>query len=134
VYKSVLRTPQIDLLISGYGSSQIFVGGEVREAGAKNIKGELTIAQAIILAGGYLETARTQQIVVLRQGPNDPRPRLRVVDLRAALKGADAAMRVRPGDVIFVPKSRIAEVNQFLRQYVTNLIPFGISYNIGTLR
>jgi protein involved in polysaccharide export with SLBB domain len=130
-YAAALRNPQLDMRIATYGAAQVFIGGEVKEPGAKPIKGQLTIAQAVMMAGGYSDTARSGEIVVLRQGPNDVRPHLRVVNLNKALRGDDVALRVRPGDVVFVPRSHIAEVNLFVRQYITNLIPFGFSLGIN---
>jgi protein involved in polysaccharide export with SLBB domain len=132
-YASALRRPEVEVLIATYGSAQIFVGGDVRDPGVKSIKGRWTIAQAITAAGGFLETARSGRVVILRQGPDDPRPRMKVVDVRGVLAGhggESSAVRVQAGDVIFVPRTAIGEVNVFVRQYVTNLIPFGFSYSL----
>ncbi len=131
-YGSVLRNPQVETLIASYGSAQIYVGGEVREAGVKSVKGQLTVAQAVFAAGGFQETARTGKVVVLRQRPGDPRMLMRTVDVRSALNGGDGAdFAVLPGDLVFVPRSAIAEVNLFIRQYITGALPFSFSYSIN---
>jgi protein involved in polysaccharide export with SLBB domain len=130
-YQPVLRNPQLDMRVATYAAAEIYVGGEVKTPGAKPVKGQLTLAQAIMTAGGYAETAKPQHIVILRQGPNDVRPHMRVVDMKAALRGDDISLMVRPGDVVFVPRSNIAEANLFVRQYITNLIPFGFSLGIN---
>lgn len=131
-YASVLRAPHVEALIATYGSSQIYVGGEVRDPGVKVIKGQLTVAQAVMAAGGFQETARTGKVVVIRQRPGDPRLLMRTVDVRATLGGRDGeAFAVLPGDLVFVPRSVIAEVNLFIRQYVTGALPFSFSYNIN---
>ncbi|WP_158272206.1 MULTISPECIES: polysaccharide biosynthesis/export family protein [unclassified Caulobacter] len=131
-YGSVLRNPQVETLITSYGSSQIYVSGEVREPGIKPLKGQISVAQAVVAAGGFQETARTGKVVVLRQRPGDPRLLMRTVDVRAALKGADGGdFPILPGDLIFVPRSAIAEVNLFIRQYVTGALPFSFNYSIN---
>jgi hypothetical protein len=33
--------------------------------------------------------------------------------------------------VVFAPKSKIAEVDLFVKQHLTNLIPFNFSYGFG---
>jgi hypothetical protein len=35
---------------------------------------------------------------------------------------------LQPSDVVFVPKSTIAELNQFMDQFVTRMIPFQRSF------
>lgn len=131
-YAQVLRAPHVEALIATYGSSQVYVGGEVRDPGVKPIKGQLTVAQAVMSAGGFQETARTGKVVLIRQRPGDPRLLMRTIDVRATLAGqGDAAFAVLPGDLIFVPRSAIAEVNLFIRQYVTGALPFNFNYSIN---
>ena len=129
-YKPVLRSPEVEILVTNYGAAQIFVGGEVREPGAKAIKGALTLAQAVTTAGGFADDARTGKVILLRQRPGSPRPEMRVIDVRDQLHGGSGPTLVRPGDVVFVPRSGIGEVDLFVKQYITNLIPFGFSYGI----
>ena len=98
----------------------------------KTIKGRLTVAQAVMSAGGFQDTARTGHVVVIRQRPGDPRLLMRTIDVRDNLngKGGDD-FAVLPGDLIFVPRSAITEVNRFVRQYVTGVLPFNFNYNIN---
>jgi protein involved in polysaccharide export with SLBB domain len=126
-YASTLRTPLIDLSINTFGSSQIYVGGEVKDPGAKPVKGLLSLNQAVIAAGGVNETAKTGRIVVLRQAPGEPQPHMLVLDLRRLRD--DTRLKIQPGDVVFVPRSSIAEVDLFVKQYITSLLPFGFSLN-----
>lgn len=135
-YASVLRQPQVQALISSYGASQIFVGGEVRQPGAVAIRGRMHVVQAVMAAGGFQDTARTGRVVVLRQSQDSGRFMMRTVDLRAALSGQSGGdFMVLPGDVIFVPRSTIAEIDLFVHQYISGGLPFNVSYsyNQGTL-
>ena len=129
-YGQVLRNPQVEALVTSYGSAQIYVGGEVKEAGVKPIKGQISVVQAVMLAGGFADDAHTGKVAVLRQAPGEPAPHLRVVNVRGELNSGEAGgdFLLRPGDVVFVPRSAIGEVDLFVKQYVTNLIPFNISY------
>jgi polysaccharide export outer membrane protein len=134
-YASALRQPAVETLISTYGAAQIYVGGEVREPGVHPIKGELTVGQAVMTAGGFQPTARSGKVVIIRQRPGDRRLLMRVVDVKDILSsGQDGVgFAVLPGDLVFVPRSRIAEVDLFVQQYITSVLPFstGVSYNIG---
>ncbi len=137
-YAAVLRNPEVQVLVTTYGSSQVYVTGEVRQPGVFNIRGQLTVAQAVATAGGTLDTARTGKIVLLRQRPGEAQPLVRVIDLSELFKhGLDNDPGpVLPGDLIFVPKSRVAEVDLIVDQYINRTLPFsrGVSYNLGSVR
>jgi protein involved in polysaccharide export with SLBB domain len=130
-YAGVLRNPQLEVLVTAYSASQFYIGGEVKEPGAKAMKAEISLTQAVLTAGGFTDAARSGKVVVLRTHPGDPRPQLRVVDVKAVLHDGAADVVVRPGDVVFVPRSAIGEVDLFVKQYITDLIPFGFSYGIS---
>jgi len=131
-YASVLRVPQVETLVAGYGASQIYVGGEVRDPGVKTIKGRLTVAQAVMSAGGFQETAKTGRVVIIRQRPGDSRLLMRTIDVADNLRGKGGDdFAVLPGDLIFVPRSAIAEVDRFVQQYVKGILPFNFNYNIN---
>ena len=137
-YAAVLRNPEVQVLVTTYGSSQIYVSGEVRQPGVFNIRGQLTVAQAVATAGGVLDTARTGKIVLLRQRAGEARPLVRVIDLDQLYRHGldDDPGPVEPGDLIFVPKSRVAEVDLIVDQYINRTLPFtrGVSYNLGNVR
>ena len=126
-YALVLRNPQVQVVVSGYGSQQFYVAGEVKNPGVFAMKGQLTVAQAVTTAGGMLDTARLGKVVLIRQRPGQAYPLVRIMDIRTLYRrGTDNDPGpVLPGDLVFVPKSRIAEVDQAVDQYVTRAIPFG---------
>lgn len=132
-YASVLRNPQVEALVTTYGSSQIYIGGEVRLPGVHQVKGDLNAAQAVMLAGGFQDTAGTGKVVVLRQRVGDRRLAMRVVDVADMLSTADNTQNfpLLPGDLVFVPRSRIAEVDLFVAQYITGVLPFSRNFNVN---
>lgn len=137
-YASALRQPAVEVLVTNYASAQIYVGGEVRDPGVHPVKGALTVGQAIMTAGGFANTARTGKVAVIRQRPGDSRVLLKIVDVKSLLahgSGDGADFAVLPGDLIFVPRSRIAEVDLFTQQYLTGAVPFStsVSYSAGSL-
>lgn len=135
-YAQVLRAPQVEVLVNSYGSAQVFVGGEVKEPGVKPVKGQLTPAQAVMTAGGALSTARTGRVVVIRQRPGG-RILMKDIDLKAYLAGGGATgdgFAVLPGDLVFVPRSKISEVDLFVEQYIKGVLPFSPSFGYSINR
>ena len=133
-YGEVLRNPQVETLVAAYGAAQIYVGGEVRTPGVQPLRGQINVAQAVVAAGGFQDTAGTGKVAVLRRRPSDNHLLIRIVDVGKLLKGeAEDDFQILPGDLIFVPRSRISEVNLFVRQYLNGVLPFnfGFSYDLN---
>lgn len=130
-YSSQLKDPKITILVSKYGSDKIYIGGDVKEPGAKDMLGRIDIAQSIVLAGGVLDTARLSEVIVLRRRWSDNKPMIKTVDFSDFMSTGAAAgdFPLMPGDVVYVPKSRIADANLFINQYINNMLPFSRSLN-----
>lgn len=118
--------------IRTYGAV-VYVGGEVRLPGAVKLTQSIDPLQAVISAGGMLETARTHKIVILHRLP-DGRIDRQVADLRAyAHRGEATGIVLQPQDIVFVPRSSIAEADLWISQHVDKLLPFSrnLNYSLG---
>ena len=123
-YSSVLRDPIVEVRPASFGSQQILVGGEVREPGVYDMpSARIGVLEAVMLAGGPTLRAQRREVAVLRRAP-DGGVMLRRVDFAQALEGGGAdAVPLSRHDIVFVPRSGIAEVNDFVELYVRNIIP-----------
>lgn len=122
-YAGELADPQVTVIVREAAGRQVFVGGEVGRQGAISLAGPITLVQAIQQAGGFLTTARRKQVLLIRTTPTE---RLaRAIDVRPILSGSDLAgdVTLEPSDVVFVPRTRITNVNLFVDQYVTSIVP-----------
>lgn len=115
--------------------SVILVGGMVRNPGQHPLPARRGVLEAVVRAGGFEPEARLSEVVLIRRGAQD-RPMMRTVDLQGFISGRVADdVPVFPGDIVFVPRSRIAEVNLWIDQYINRLVPFSrsFSYSINRL-
>lgn len=118
--------------VQQYGAV-VYVGGEVRQPGPVKLPGRMDPLQAVIGAGGLLETARSKRVVVLHREP-DGRITRTDVDLRAyAHDGVATGVALRSQDIVFVPRSSIAEADLWVDQHINRLLPFSrsLNYQIG---
>jgi protein involved in polysaccharide export with SLBB domain len=113
------------------------VGGEVNNPGLIMLPAGMTTLQAIFQSGGFKETADPAETLVIRKGPGDKPIPMRV-DLAALMKAGDRAgdMQLQPDDIVFVPKSAIANANKFIDEYIGGLLmfrgwSFGFSYRLN---
>ena len=122
-YRSELSAPHTSVLVRELGA-RVYVGGEVAKPGIIPLTANLTLVQAIQAAGGFLPTAHFSQVVLIRRDA-DGHPVGHAVDVRPVIGGLDASQDVplQPFDMAFVPPSKVADVNLWLKQYIYNNLP-----------
>lgn len=125
-FASQLRRPEVEVTLRQAGPLKVWVDGEVRTPGVYDMPGDIDAYQAIVLAGGFLPSARAQEVALIRRGPGGRRM-MRVLDLRPR---RGEAVALRRADILFVPRTTLAELATFFTQ-VRNALPIGFSYSIN---
>jgi polysaccharide export outer membrane protein len=94
-------------------TKKVYVFGQVATQKAIDIKGKYKLVDAIADAGGPTARAITKSIVVVRNAIGSPKAIL--IDLDKILKKADLFQNIElmPGDIIYVPRSFIADIETF---------------------
>lgn len=134
-YKSSpLKSPELIVVVREFNSNKIYIGGEVGQPGAQPLLTPTTVLQAILQANGFKNTARADEVLIIRQragGGYD----WQILNLEKALAGQDFAANIQlaPRDVIYVPRSDIANVDLFVDQYIRQVLPIapGVSLPAG---
>jgi polysaccharide export outer membrane protein len=102
-YTSFVTAPSVSVLVTQINSRKVFILGQVQESGAFDILQPTNVMQALAMAGGMTEFARTNKIVVLRE-VNGVKKRWQVnIDAIASGKSPGDNMLLEPGDTIIVP-------------------------------
>lgn len=133
-YEKELANPGITIIVRSFSSQRIYVDGEVNKPGMVALLGPLTVLQSIAEAGGLKDTANTDQVLIIRTS-KDNKTQAIAVNLEEIRNAADGSRNIllAPYDVVYVPKSSIANINQFIDQYIRRNIPipFGVTYGVG---
>jgi protein involved in polysaccharide export with SLBB domain len=131
-YAEEIPQPEIAVIVRSFNSQRVYVDGEVTKSGMVTLVGFTTVLQAISQAGGVKDTARTTEVIVIRRGA-DNKPLVIPVNLDKAIDGTDMGQDIvlRPFDIVYVPKSPIANVNKWVDQYIRKNIPISISTGFG---
>ena len=134
-YSKDLRNPRISVVVKSFAPTRIYVGGEVNNPGEFiNVGPTLTLAQALARAGGQKVRGDTHAVFIIRRGPNDV-PEFLATNYDSVIHGKDplSDVRLAPYDVVYVPKTGIAEVFDFFNQYVQQFVPvsWGFSYLVN---
>jgi polysaccharide export outer membrane protein len=98
-----LEAPQVTLEVKQANSSRIYVLGMVANPGVYPLNQPTTVLQGLALAGGFKEFARTEDILIIRDG--DAGPAAVPVNFKKIEAGKDLSQNVvlRAGDTIVVP-------------------------------
>ena len=132
-YSVELDKPSIAVIVKAFNSQRVFVDGEVYKAGLIPMIGPMTVLQSIAQGGGVKDTARTSEVIVIRRVAENKVASL-VVNLDDAIDGSDMGQDIllQPNDIVFVPKTPIANVDVWVDQYIRRLIPvpFGVGYGL----
>ena len=132
-YASQLLRPGVNISVKA-APLKVFVGGEVDKPGVYDMPGDINALQAVIMAGGFKVSAKRTEVVIIRRGP-DGRAMMRTANLVRGVSdpGVTDAVPLRRFDVVYVPRTRIAEAGLFVQQYFRDIDPvqFGFNYTVG---
>lgn len=132
-YSNELANPKVAVIVRTSTADKVFVDGEVNRAGMVTLTGPTTVLQSISQAGGMKDSAKSDQVLVLRRG-DDSKVTVLQLNLESAIAGTDVAQDIvlRPNDIVYVPKSAIANVNTWIDQYIRKNVPLpiGLGYSL----
>jgi polysaccharide biosynthesis/export protein len=116
-YTEILNNPKVALSLKDKDIEKPYflAAGQVVRPGKYDLKSATTIFQAVTIAGGFTDSARHTEVVLYRQTLDD-RYEARVVNVKKLLASHDLNqdIRLQPGDMLYVPKSRIANIKPYL--------------------
>jgi protein involved in polysaccharide export with SLBB domain len=133
-YAGLLESTNVTVIVEEVVSQKIYIGGEVGRPGVVPINGKLRILDSVMLAGGELDTAELQNVVLIRYNGSQ-KPDIYSINLKKIINGQMPDINLRPYDIVYLPKTAIAKVDLFVRQYIYNLLPsqvlFSFPYNLN---
>jgi len=131
-YAGILVAPEVSVIIRTFAGQKAFVGGEVNIPGLISFDGQPTLLQALVQVGWLKRSAQLRNVVIIRN-TGASRPDVLFVDIQKWLEDPEQTppILLRPFDVVYVPKTRVAKVNDFIEQYLDNPILTPISRIAG---
>lgn len=127
-YSTHLRTPELSVTPRSYASRQVFVGGEVARPGIYEMPANIDAFQAVMLAGGFLPSARRGDVLVMSRASGQASVTQTDLSPRTMRRGFADAPPLQRYDVVYVPRSAISQVNLFMQQYVRDALPVQFSF------
>ena len=120
-YTGTLRSPIINIDVTDFQKPFFTVSGQVGKPGQYELRTDITVAEALAVAGGMTGTAKTQ-VFLFHRTSNDWFA-VRQVNMKDILAGKNVNedATIQPGDMIYVPEKFITN----FRKYVPYSFNFG---------
>lgn len=114
-YRGFLHKPEVTVTLKDFDKPYFLASGEVARPGKYELRGDLTVNEALAIAGGFTQQARHSQVVLFRR-ISAYVAESHVIDVKKMLDSHDLGedLHLQPGDFIFVPQSRISKIRKFV--------------------
>lgn len=123
-YSKTLHEPVVTVSIKDFEKPYFIAGGEVGRPGKYEMRGPVTVVEAISIAGGFNENSKHSQVLLFRP-VSDKLAEARVLDIKKMLASRNLKedLSLHPGDVLYVPKNTVSKIKRFVPIPTLGLTP-----------
>lgn len=115
-----IKIPKMSVMIKSYGPRKVYVMGEVKAPGIKELPiDSMNVYAALSSSGGYLTHARPRHVQVIRVIGDTMY--YKEVDMEDYVKKHDMMqnLELRDGDIIYVPTSNKIDIKEDIMPYIS---------------
>ena len=111
-----LKDPEVNLVLKDFVKPHFVVAGEVARPGTFDLRGDVSVIQAIAMSGGFKETAKQSQVILLRR-VNPEYAEVKLLNLRQLMSRGKIRedINLMPDDMLVVPQNRITKLEPYVR-------------------
>ena len=122
IYADKIKEPQITTVVRSFGNRRAYIAGEVTNPGFIELTDQMTALEAVMATGGFdKRSANLEDVVVIRHLNGERYAKL--LNFNLPLNDPDADLLLAPRDIVYVSRTTIDEVNQWVDQYINRIIP-----------
>ena len=135
-YSKQVRNLNVTLVLLEIHHSKFYILGEVGRPGAYEMTSRLNLLDALAMAEGFKKSGDLKEVLVIRNDGLE-RPMAFKVNLSKMLKDPSyyADLKIRPADIIYVPKTGLDHINDVLEKIFTKgiytFLPFQSVFSVN---
>lgn len=134
LYETHIKDPVLTVIVRSVANQRVYVGGAVASPGLLPINGSMTALEAIMTAGGFDVATAEASSVVLVQNIGGKRY-ASLLDLKSAFYNPESNQYfLRPNDMLFVPRTKIVRMNEWVAQHISGLMPDSLNLTNTTIK
>jgi len=114
-YGKIMASPSIAIVLRNFEKPYFVAGGQVARPGKYELRGDITLTEAVAMAGGFTDKSKHSQVLLFRR-VSAQWSEAKVIDVKKMLnaKNLGEDMFLQPGDMFVVPQNRISKISRFL--------------------
>ena len=128
-----IRAPQVIVSLKNSAGNKVIILGQVNYPGVFNFKGTISVLDAIAMAGDFTPDGRRESIMIISDNFT-MHPKVRKLNALGALRNGVTSKDfiLKPNDVVYVPRSTIADFNKFLNEINPTINTASTFLQLGT--
>jgi polysaccharide export outer membrane protein len=114
-YSGILKNPVVTISLKEVEKPSFVADGQLNHPGKYPLRSNMTLIEAIAIAGGINENAKHSEILLFRRVSNQWME-AKVINYKDMLKRKDISEDVvlQPGDLIYVPQNGISKMRRYI--------------------
>jgi polysaccharide export outer membrane protein len=115
-YSKILHDPVIAIAPKDFEKPYFIALGQVSKPGKYDLRSDLTLTEAVAIAGGFNDKAKHSQVVLFHPAPGGGGYEAKLIDVKKLLatRNLSEDPQMRPGDMLYVPQSTFSKIRPFL--------------------
>ncbi len=121
-YANILHNPVVTVALKDFEKPYFVAAGQVAKPGKYELRSDLTLVEAVAIAGGFTENSKHSQVVLFRR-VSDQLVEARLFNVKQMLQSHDLSedAHLRPGDMVYVPQNAISKIRRFITMPSTGM-------------
>src|SRR5215471_17363960 len=114
-YEKILNNPVVSIVLKEFEKPYFVADGQVARPGKYEMHGQMTLTQAIAVAGGFQSSAKHSQVLLFRR-VDDQWTEAKLIDVKKMQKTGNLREDpfLHPGDMVFVPKNTMSKIDRYI--------------------
>jgi polysaccharide export outer membrane protein len=114
-YSKILNAPMITVILKDFEKPYFIADGQVGKPGKYELRGDVTLTEAVAMAGGFNDTSKHSQVLLFRRAAAGWY-KAETFNLKKMEKTGDLKEdpMLHAGDMLFVPKNSFSKYRAFI--------------------
>ncbi len=114
-YSNILHDPVINITLKDFQKPYFIAGGEIGHPGKYELRDDVTMTEAIAIAGGFTESSKHSQVLLFRRVSNDW-AEVKVLNVKKMFAAGNLTedIHLQPGDMFFVPQNKVSKIKKWI--------------------
>lgn len=114
-YAKILHNPIVSITLKDFEKPYFIAAGQVGKPGKYDLRSDLTVTEAVAIAGGFDDRSKHSEVVLFRPLPGGGF-KTTVINVKHLLASRDLSedIHIQPGDMLYVPQNTLSKIRPFL--------------------